>query len=164
MSSMEHTPTGPGNAAAQRFGALITRLAHEAGYDVSPGSGGRSALARDANMSASSVGRMLDGKTLPAPNQLEGLARTVHADVRTLLVTAGVISDGAWPKGANPDVLSGSAPSTPPSPEVVADMWGLTEPGIREMFLGSAQHAIRLQNQADARRADAERGGALGRG
>ncbi|MFI0934680.1 XRE family transcriptional regulator [Streptomyces sp. NPDC021019] len=164
MSTVEHTPTGPGNAAAQRFGALITRLAHEAGYDVSPGSGGRSALARDACMSASSVGRMLDGKTLPMPGQLEGLARTVHADVRTLLVAAGVISDAAWPKGANPDVLSGSAPSSPPSPEVVADMWGLTD-SIREMFVGSAQHAIRLQNQANARRTEQQgRGEALGRG
>ncbi|MFJ5890398.1 helix-turn-helix domain-containing protein [Streptomyces californicus] len=159
---MEHTPASPGNAAAARFGALITRLAHEAGYDVSPGSGGRSALARDAGMSPSSVGRMLDGKTLPAPNQLEGLARTVQTDVRELLVTAGVITDASWPKHANPDVLSASAPSQPPSPEAVADMWGLTEQ-IREMFLGSARQAIRLQAQANAGRS-AERGEALGRG
>lgn len=40
-------------------------------------------------------------------------------------------------------------------------MWGLTE-SIRDMFLGSAQQAIRLQNQANAR--SAEQGEALGRG
>ncbi|MFC8463347.1 helix-turn-helix domain-containing protein [Streptomyces sp. NPDC057250] len=141
--------------AAERFGALITDLAIRAGYDLAPGGPGRADLARDTGMSVSAVGRMVTGKTLPMPQQLEALARAVHVDVRTLLVTAGVISDHAWPKGASADVASGSS-QQPLSPEAVADMWGITEPSIRSMLISTAQHVIRLQNEADGRRGQGE--------
>lgn len=139
-----------------RFGALIAELAERAGYDPTSGTGGRAALARDiGSMSASAVGRMLDGKTLPMPHQLEAIARVVHTDVRTLLVTAGVISAKAWPTDSKADVLSSSAPSQPLSPEAAADMWGIDEPGIRDMLIGAVRQAIRLQNEANVRRVEA---------
>jgi hypothetical protein len=160
MRSTEYTQNSPDGAVTKRFGALITQLAERAGYDPTSGTGGRAALARDiGSMSPSAVGRMLDGKTLPMPHQLEAIARVIHADVRELLVSAGVISANAWPKGANTDVLSTtSAPSQPPSPEAAADMWGITEPGIRDMLIGNVRQAIRLQNELNSRNAD--RGGA----
>lgn len=137
-----------------RFGALVTELAIDAGYDLTSGAGGRAALARDTGMSPSAIGRTLDGKTLPMPQQLEALARAVHTDVRTLLVTAGVISSQSWPKDANTHVLSANSHQQPLSPEAAADMWGITEPGIRSMLISSVQQAIRLQNEADGRRTE----------
>lgn len=112
-------------------------------------------------MSASAVGRMLDGKTLPMPQQYEHLARAVHAEVRTLLVTAGVISAQTWPKDPDADLLPATSPAQPLSPEAAADMWAITEPGIRAMLIGSVQQAIRLQNEADSRCGQGE---ALGQG
>jgi hypothetical protein len=40
-------------------------------------------------------------------------------------------------------------------------MWGITEPGIRDMLIGSVKQAIRLQNEANSR--NTERGEAVGR-
>ncbi|MEU1815219.1 helix-turn-helix transcriptional regulator [Streptomyces roseifaciens] len=161
MRSTDHTPTSQAaQTTAQRFGALVVKLATKAGYDLSPGAGGRAALARDIGMSPSAVGRMVDGKTLPMTHQFEPIARAVGVDVRDLLVVGGVISGRGWPKGANADVLSANSQSTPLSPEDVADMWGITEPGIRSMLISSAEQAIRLQNEADSRNNGGE---ALGR-
>ncbi|MEU2487133.1 helix-turn-helix transcriptional regulator [Streptomyces sp. NPDC012617] len=137
---------------AVRFGALITELATQAGYDLTPGSGGRTHLARDTGMSPSAVGRMLDGKTLPMPQQLEGLARAVGEPIRTLLVSAGVISANSWPNETDSQVLSANSRSQTLSPEAAADMWGVTEPGIRSMLISSVQQAINLQREADQRR------------
>lgn len=161
MRSTEHSPQILTGSPAQRFGALVSEYARKAGYDLSAGAGGRSALARDTGMSASAVGRMLDGKTLPMPQQYEHLARAVHAEVRTLLVTAGVISARAWPKDPDADPLPATAPAQPLSPEAAADMWAITEPGIRAMLIGSVQQAIRLQNEAGSRCGQGE---AVGRG
>ena len=127
---------------AQRFGDLITELALEAGFPVTSGKGGQRQFADAVGMSPSSVSRMLLGKTLPAPHQLEGIARTVNTDVRDLLVISGVISGESWPKGAYSEV---------PSAEAAADMWGISDPGIRGMLVSSVQQAILLQRQADSR-------------
>lgn len=151
MRSTDHdliNSHGPADAA-RRFGDLITELATAAGFDLRPGAGGRAALARKTGMSASAVSRMLKGETMPMPHQLEAIARAVGADVRTLLVTAGVISSQSWQKDANSAVTS--ATSQPLSPDAVADMWGLSDPMIRQMFLGGAQTALRLQRDVDLR-------------
>ncbi|WP_433856748.1 helix-turn-helix domain-containing protein [Streptomyces kronopolitis] len=131
----------------------MSEFAKQAGYDLKSGAGGRSALARDiGSMSASAVSRMLDGKTLPMPHQYEGIARAVKTDVRTLLVTAGVISANSWPKDVTTDVRSATPQSPNTSPEEAADAWGITDPGIRSMLIGSIEQAIRLQDEADSRR------------
>ncbi|MFF4900547.1 helix-turn-helix domain-containing protein [Streptomyces sp. NPDC001068] len=142
---------------AQRFGALVSQLAPAAGYDMTPGAGGRKALARDTGMSESAVGRMLTGLTLPMPNQFENLARVLNTDVRNLLVAAGVISREAWPDGAIPDVGSRSSQS-PLSPEAYADSWGITDPVIRQTMVGSIEMAIRLQRAQDTEHAAATSG------
>ncbi|MFE0766137.1 helix-turn-helix domain-containing protein [Streptomyces smyrnaeus] len=155
MRSME-TKQSDATSTAERFGALVANLAIEAGYNLDSGGGGRSALARDIGMSPSAVGRMLSGKSLPMPHQLEAIARVVRTDVRTLLVTAGVISDQSWPSDANADVLSATQQSQSPSlsPEAAADAWGITDPGIRSMLLGSIEQAIRLQKASSREAGD----------
>jgi transcriptional regulator with XRE-family HTH domain len=142
---MDTNEPAPDRAAyAKRFGALVSELAGEAGYDLTPGAGGRLALARDTGMSESAIGRMLNGLTLPMPNQFEKIARVLNTDVRNLLVAAGVISREAWPEGSIPDVRSASSQS-PLSPEEYADSWGITDPVIRQTMVGSIEMAIRLQ-------------------
>ncbi|WP_019548514.1 helix-turn-helix domain-containing protein [Streptomyces sulphureus] len=150
---METTQLDDAESTAKRFGELITRLAIEAGYNLDSGGGGRSALARDTGMSASAIGRMLSGRSLPMPSQLESIARAVRTDVRTLLVTAGVISEHSWPHATKPDVLSVTQQSPSLSPEAAADAWGITNPGIRSMLLASIEQAIRLQ-EASSRKVE----------
>jgi len=146
--------TNPEESAAVRFGRLITQLARERGYDMSPGTGGRAALARDLEgMSQSAVSRMLDGKTLPMPSHYELIARVLHTDVRHLLVTARVISPDSWPEGSYPDVRSPNSPPLPLTPEEAADAWGITNPVIRSMLLGNIEQAIRLQREAEGTQA-----------
>jgi transcriptional regulator with XRE-family HTH domain len=161
---MDTPPTAPtdgppdSRSTAKEFGNLIRRLAIEAGYDLTPGKGGRMALARDTGMSESAVGRMLSGATLPMPAQFENLARVLHTDVRNLLVAAGVISREAWPEGVIPDVRSATSQS-PLSPEAYADAWGITNPVIRQTMISNIELAIRLQRaQEDTEHAAATSG------
>lgn len=139
MSGLD-SPTPP----AQQFARLMCELATRAGYDLTPTRGGRAALAEAAGMSRSAISRMLKGETLPMPHQLEGLARAVDADVRTLLVAAQVISDQSWPEDTIPDVRSVTQRS-PLSPDEACDRWGITDPAIRQMVLTTVHEAIRLQ-------------------
>ncbi|MFJ7592458.1 XRE family transcriptional regulator [Streptomyces sp. NPDC097617] len=161
MRSTDHTTSSAAKAA--RFGKIVAELAIKAGYDIRAGQGGRAILTRDiGTMSPSAVGRMLDGKTLPMPHQLEPIARTLNADVRTLLVSAGVISRQIWPKDAELNVTSATSRTQPPTPDEAADMWGITEPGIRSMLVSSVTQAIRLQNEFDVR--NGAEGEAVGQG
>lgn len=160
MDTQPSTPTdeppGP-RTTAQEFGHLVRQLATEAGYDLTPGKGGRIALARETGMSESAVGRMINGTTLPMPNQFENLARALHTDVRNLLVAAGVISREAWPDGVIPDVRSSTSQS-PQSPEAYADSWGITDPVIRQTMVGAIELAIRLQRAQDTEHSAATSG------
>ncbi|WP_234018636.1 MULTISPECIES: helix-turn-helix transcriptional regulator [unclassified Streptomyces] len=142
----------------ERFRALIVELAERAGYDLTSGAGGRKQLAAATGMSQSAVSRMVDGITLPHPNQFEGLARALHTDVWTLLITAGVVSATTSPKYPNQDVGSQSEPIQPLTPELAADAWGIHDPSIRSMLIANIEHARRLQNELD------NSGGARARG
>lgn len=124
---------------AQRFGAVVHEAAQRTGYDLTTGAGGRAALARDTGMSASAVGRMLRGETLPRPSQFERIARAVHLDLHDLLVRGGVIS----PDSAND--LSERVRSLPITPEDAADAWGITNPMIRKILLANIMQAIGMQ-------------------
>ncbi|GJF30047.1 hypothetical protein KNE206_27470 [Kitasatospora sp. NE20-6] len=132
------TPSTP----ARRFGAVVHEAAQRAGYDLTPGSGGRLALARDTGMSASAVGRMLRGETLPRPSQFERIAQVVHLDLHELLVRGGVISEDS----AN-DLSQGVR--SPITPEGALDAWGVTHPMIRRILLASIDQAISLQRESE---------------
>lgn len=142
--------------AAQRFGALITELATRAGYDLSLYGGGKAEFARKTGLSVSAVGRMFRGDTLPKPEHLQVISQAVHADVRDLLVAAGVISDTSWPKTENADVISptsvpSSASSRSISIDEALDSWGIHSRDIRSMVQGTVQQAMRLQRDANRR-------------
>lgn len=128
--------------AAQRFGAYLAEVATRAGFDVTSGAGGRKKLAEATGMSPSAISRTLDGKTLPRPSQLEGLAKAVGVDVQTMLVQANVISGESWTERREPQVRSASL-----NPEDAADIWGITNPMVRKFLLASIDQAIRLQRE-----------------
>src|ERR1044072_2007252 len=95
---MPTTETGPTSqvSRARRFAEYIRPVAVAAGYDIdSPRGGGKKALAEDTGMSASSVGRMLAGQTLPEPVHLERLAEALGISLMDLLVRSGVVSEKA---------------------------------------------------------------------
>ncbi|GLX54471.1 hypothetical protein Shyhy01_74200 [Streptomyces hygroscopicus subsp. hygroscopicus] len=159
---MERHPTArpdepPSRNTAKEFGILIRQLATAAGYDLTPGKGGRIALARATGMSESAVGRMINGVTLPMPNQFEQIAKVLKTDVRNLLVAAEVISREAWPEGVIPDVRSATEQSQQ-SPEAFADAWGITDPVIRQTMIASIELAIRLQRAQDTEHSSAQTG------
>ncbi|MEU9133333.1 helix-turn-helix transcriptional regulator [Kitasatospora sp. NPDC048540] len=130
----------PGRSTARRFGAAVHEAAERAGYDLRPGAGGRAALAKDVGMSASAVGRMLRGDTLPRPSQFEQIAYAVHVELRDLLVRGGVISrDSA-------NSLPLRVRSQAISPEEAADAWGITDPVIRKFLLATISQAITMQH------------------
>lgn len=143
---------------AQRFGRVIKDAARAAGYDMdSPRGGGRRQLARDVGMSESSVGRMLDGKTLPQPHFYEALARAVNLRVSLLLVEAGIISQETLTETPRPRVVS------PITPEVAARELGITDPGDRSLFLGMVER-LRADRPTGPRANDAEAGGEAAHG
>lgn len=129
---------------AARFGRLVGDAARRAGYDIdSPRGGGKTALARDAGMTESSVGRMLAGKTLPDPRSFEAIARAVRIPVRDLLVEAGIISPQTLTENPSARVASDL------TPEEAAARLGITDPIGREMFLGVVARLRRQQDDPD---------------
>jgi transcriptional regulator with XRE-family HTH domain len=109
---------------------------------MTPGSGGRTELARDCGMSPSAMGRTLEGKTLPRPSQFELIARAVHRDVREALVEGGIISAESWT-----DSQVVAVRSQPTTPEQVLDSWGINDPTLRAMLLANIKQAMELSNQ-----------------
>lgn len=132
----------PAETAARSFGAVVHEAAQRAGYDLTPGAGGRLALARETGMSASAVGRMLRGETLPRPSQFERIAQVLNLDLHELLVQGGVISE----EYAN-DLSSGVC--SPITPEGALDAWGVTHPVIREFLLAAIAQAIVMQRKSE---------------
>lgn len=135
--------TTPPSTPARRFGAVVHEAAQRVGYDLTPGSGGRLALARDTGMSASAVGRMLRGETLPRPSQFERIAQVVNVDLHELLVRGGVISESS----AN-DLSQGVR--SPITPEIALDAWGVTHPMLRKFLLAAICQAIGLQRESES--------------
>lgn len=127
-------PTPPSQdpeTTAQKFARTVADAARQAGYDIDTSrGGGRAALARDTGMEASSIGRMLDGKTLPHPRYYEAIARAVRLPVRTLLVEAEIISPESLTSDTSARVTS------PITPEGAAEQLGITDRLDRELFLG----------------------------
>jgi len=133
--------TADATTPAQRFGQVVHEAARRAGYDLTPGSGGRLALARDTGMSASAVGRMLRGETLPRPSQFQRIAQAVDLDLPDLLVRGGVISE----ESAN-DLSQGVR--SPITAEGALDAWGITHPVIRRFLLATIAQAVAMQRES----------------
>lgn len=152
-------PTGPEANAAQRFGALVERLAIAAGFDMERGKDGRKRLAEETGMSVSAIGRMVRGETLPDPGNYQRIARALNVTTRSLLLEADVLPRRDEAIGANQDVRS---VINPVSPETAADMLGITNPIVRKMLIANIQQAQRLQHDMDSH--DGNGGTAVARG
>lgn len=149
-------PTTEAGPAAQisreeRFASYVREAAGRAGYDIdSPRGGGKKAIAKAAGMSASSVGRMLAGQTMPSPPQLEKLAGALQVPLIDLLVLGGVVSERA-----KQDVAV--APAAAPAPgrptslsiEEAARALGIRSPDRIRMFKAMASTLVE-QEQMDA--------------
>lgn len=119
----------PGPTRAQAFGQFISEAAREAGYDIDgQRSGGRKALAEDAGMGQTAVGRMLSGQSVPDPRFFEPLARAVKIPLRRLLVEAGVVSEQAL---AAVSMASGR----PLTLAEEAERLGIRNPGNVQLFV-----------------------------
>jgi len=130
---------------AAPFGELVSRLATQAGYDLTTRGAGRRRLADDTGMSISAVGRMLRGATLPKPENIVALAGVLHTDLHRLFDAAGITLPDHT-KYDEPPVLS--VPRSP-APEAIADYLGITLPHVRKMLISSIDQAVRLQREAD---------------
>ncbi|MFF4385548.1 XRE family transcriptional regulator [Streptomyces sp. NPDC001552] len=150
MPRTEGPPAQPTDGSVAAFGALLTRLAKKAGYDVEPQRGGRKDLAEKMGMSVSAIGRNLDGISLPRLSQFVPWARAVNVPVRTLMVDGGLVPPEEWPENA-----VGSVPSVAPSPGVICDALGIRDPMVRGMLEGSIEQAQRMQREADGQAATA---------
>jgi hypothetical protein len=138
MSSHE----GPTPSPAERFGMFVADAARKAGYDIdSQRGGGRVALARDTGMSASSVGRMLAGQTLPTPRYFEPLAAAVRVPLRTLLIESGVVSEDAITAAAT--AVSSTGPLTA---EQAASRLGITIPANVQLFVAMVENMQRQES------------------
>ncbi|WP_030672202.1 helix-turn-helix domain-containing protein [Streptomyces sp. NRRL B-1347] len=132
------------NDTAVRFGELVSRLAAKAGYDMERRGTGRVRLAEATGMSASAIGRMVRGETLPEPASYQRIAAAVGVPTRQLLVEAGILPSEGEHTCTNPPVRS---VTNPPTPEAVADLLGVTAPMVRAMLIASIEQALRLQNE-----------------
>lgn len=146
-------PTTEAGPAAQisreeRFASYVSEAAGRAGYDIySPRGGGRKALAKATGMSASSVGRMLAGQTIPSPPQLEKLANALRVPLIDLLILGGVVSERA-----KQDTGMASVAPVRPLPitvEEAALALGIRRPDRVQMFKAMASTLIE-QERADA--------------
>lgn len=114
---------------SESFGDFVATAARLAGYDVdSPRGGGRTALAELTGMSASSVGRMLAGQTLPDASVLERLALALKVPVLELFVLHGILS--AIPDAAHPPALTVAG---------AAEALGIRDPLKVEIFTAMTQ-------------------------
>jgi transcriptional regulator with XRE-family HTH domain len=148
MPTTEASPAAPISREA-RFVRYIRNAAMRAGFDIdSPRGGGKKAIAKATGMSASSVGRMLAGQTIPSPPQLEKLADVLGVPLIDLLVLSGVVSEQA--KG-NVEASSGPrlAPPSPLTVEEAALALGIRNPDRVRMFKAMASTLIE-QERADA--------------
>jgi transcriptional regulator with XRE-family HTH domain len=86
--------------------------------------GGRAALADAAGVSRSTVGRWLDGTTLPRVEQLRVIAAAVGAPLSEMLAAIGVAED-----------IVGDAPVRPLTREEVVAELGVTDPADQAVIL-----------------------------
>lgn len=116
---------------AETFAAFIAQAAREAGYNIDgQRGGGRKRIAEATGMGQTAVGRMLAGQSIPDPRYLEPLAGAVRADLRQVLIEAGVISERALAAAAARGADQGSLTASE-----AANRLGITIPRNVELFV-----------------------------
>ncbi|MEU4296378.1 helix-turn-helix transcriptional regulator [Kitasatospora aureofaciens] len=106
--------------SAPRFAAWLKQAMRTAGLDVdSQRGGGRASLADACDVSRSTVGRWLDGASIPSPEHFKAIARTVGVSVADLLIGTGIMDQS--------DI---GAPTTAPAVDLAAELgqrWGVPD-------------------------------------
>ncbi|OKI16602.1 helix-turn-helix transcriptional regulator [Streptomyces sp. CB03911] len=117
---------------AERFAAWLKPAMRNAGLDVDrQQGGGRAALAKACDVSRSTVGRWLDGQSLPAASHFKPIADTLNLPVADVLVAGGIISQDDL--DAPPVTLN-----TEESIAALAVRWGIPEENM-PMFRASVE-------------------------
>lgn len=134
----------PGPTQAQRFGRWSSEAARAAGYDIdSQRGGGRAELARKTGMAASSVGRMLAGKSLPSPRSYSPLAKALGVTLRQVLIEAGAVTAEDLDK-----VAERLIPVTSLTPDEAARLLGITIPANVELFVSMVENLRRQEDDS----------------
>ncbi|MFJ8743454.1 helix-turn-helix domain-containing protein [Embleya sp. NPDC127516] len=107
----------------------------ERGYDLdSPRGGGRSQLAADAGMSASSVGRLLKAETMPDLDSMIRLAKVLNVEVREMLIRSGKLTEEDLPlTPRHPTATQVSSDDQILTPEEAVTRVGVKDARVREM-------------------------------
>nr|WSS66786.1 hypothetical protein OG284_36810 [Streptomyces sp. NBC_01177] len=137
---------------AQRFAALVVPAAEHAGYT---GHGAGARLARDADMSESSVSRMLKGQSVPDMKFWAPLTKLLDIDLRDLLAEMGIPREALQTLSETDPSQVGSRSI---SPAEVANRVGISDPVGVEMLTATIERLRRLEEQQDDQPGD-ERGG-----
>ncbi|WP_125262356.1 hypothetical protein [Streptomyces alboflavus] len=137
----------------------LTGVLTDLGYDVkNPRGGGRAKLARDTNLSASIVARLMDGQA-PSYESLLAIARGTGIPLTDLLVRTGRATEDDFSiPGANIGQIAVSS-GKPLTPEELAAAAGVPE-GDRDWFVTMIRR-LRLSNSSDG---DSATGGAAAEG
>ena len=130
---------------ARSFGEHTAKAARLAGYDIdSPRGGGKAALARDTGMSASSIGRMLAGQTMPEAYTFELLAKRLALPLGELFVLAGITSIDPFSPEAQ--VVERRIDT----PAQAAAALGIVEPWKVKLFISITEAILVAEHERDA--------------
>ncbi|MEU6513706.1 transcriptional regulator [Streptomyces sp. NPDC046978] len=138
-------------AQAKRVGEYLTQAATAAGFDVAPRKGGRAQLAAATGLNLTTIGRTLDGVTLPLPSQLSAWASVLGIDNHTLLIESGLIPGEPGAEASIKEV-----PSQNLSPDEIMNAMGITDPHLRRMLGGTIVTVLEIQQEIDANDRGAE--------
>ncbi|MEW2297351.1 helix-turn-helix transcriptional regulator [Streptomyces sp. NPDC006743] len=120
---------------AEQFAAWLHDQLTAKGYDLSGArSGGKSRFAEDSGLSASTVGRLLDGKRVTDMDVLARLADQLGITLGTVLLRAGIVEDE--------DLIAVREPETGPdamTPEQAATALNITDPHKRAVFVSMTE-------------------------
>lgn len=134
---------GPGPTRAQSFGRWATAAARAAKFNVDGQRGrGRAEIAELTGMPASSVGRILSGKSLPSPRYYAPLAKALRRPLRELLIEVGVGDEEEL--GIMAERL-GSEPVL--SPRVAAERMGIRKPANIDLVVSLAENLLRQEQE-----------------
>lgn len=130
----------------QRFGRLVAEAAQRAGKYQ--GRGGQAAFAADTGMSASAIGRMLRGETLPDPERFEAIASAVNLSVSDLLIEAGIVSAESLSTPSQTRATGVGSDSI--TLDEAANALGIRSAVGREMFAAAVERLQRTERATEA--------------
>lgn len=99
-------------------------------------------------MSASAVGRMLRGETLPDPRQFEAIAGALDLDVRDLLVEAEIVSPESLSPPSQPRASGVGSDSI--TLDQAANALGITDPVAIDMLAATVERLRRIQDTQES--------------